>query len=267
MLAPFGPTNTHFGAARAEGWRDPSWERGGCHGALRCCARSVNLGPGCCWPVDLVSVPACSKYSQPVMGFAGAQKGSFWGRRRARVQAPWRCAGDGAQSSSAVPCQAGCPGEGRWAGCAGGMPGVWFWFGACFCFVWGLFLPQPLVTQSCGGGSCGAGSLRAPWGHDVLALVGWRRLQPLPQGDPNLFPANLISGHPKCTWAWRSMGRCEHSKFWGVRAVPRRCLQCWEGEDVTQGPSGSLCGRAEQLSLPPAAPASEESHFIYPLTC
>jgi len=48
----------------------------------------------------------------------------------------------------------------------------------------------------------------------------------------------------------------------------------WEGEDVTEGPSGSLCGRAEQPSLPAtlaplpaAAPASEESHFIYPLTC
>lgn len=48
----------------------------------------------------------------------------------------------------------------------------------------------------------------------------------------------------------------------------------WEGEDVTKGPLGSLCGRAEQPSLPAtlvpllaAAQASEESHFIYPLTC
>lgn len=48
----------------------------------------------------------------------------------------------------------------------------------------------------------------------------------------------------------------------------------WEGEDVTKGPLGSLCGRAEQPSLPAAlaplpaaAQASEESYFIYPLTC
>lgn len=48
----------------------------------------------------------------------------------------------------------------------------------------------------------------------------------------------------------------------------------WEGEDVTKGPLGSLCSRAEQPSLLAtlrlllaAAQASEESHFIYPLTC
>lgn len=41
----------------------------------------------------------------------------------------------------------------------------------------------------------------------------------------------------------------------------------WEGGDMTESPVGSLCGRVEQPSLPAAAQASEESHFIYPLTC
>lgn len=41
------------------------------------------------------------------------------------------------------------------------------------------------------------------------AVVVWRHLLPLPQGDPSLLPLNLMTGHDLCLWARGSAGRCK----------------------------------------------------------
>lgn len=65
-----------------------------------------------------------------------------------------------------------------------------------------------------------------------------------------------------------SQGRCEHSELWGFRpAAPCPCGPRGGHEEGTRGgPWPPPHNRARQ-PRPGAAKASEESHFIYPLTC
>lgn len=88
------------------------------------------------------------------------------------------------------------------------------------------------------------------------AVVVWRHLQPLPQGDPNLqshvwvshLRVDLVLGGEMQA---KQVLQYQKQVFgcpcgpWEVFAVP-----AWEGEDVARDPAGSLCGRAEQPSLP-----------------
>lgn len=238
-------------------------------------ARYVELRRSCCWLVDPSSVPACSEHSRCVIGFARAQKEGFWGRRRALAQAPWRCAGErGAERVSS-------PEPRRWV-----MGRMHQRDAQGLAFVWSLFLLQPHVTRSCEGGSCDAGSLRARWGPDVLPPEGCGGLEASPAPSRRRPQPALSESHDWVSHVPVDLGLCGWRQAEQVLECQKQVLRCpcslrevilvlrWEREDVTEGPEGSLCGRAEQPSLPAtlvplpaAAQASEESHFIYSLTC
>lgn len=65
-----------------------------------------------------------------------------------------------------------------------------------------------------------------------------------------------------------SQGRCEHSELWGFRpAAPCPCGPRGGHEEGTRGGPWPPPHNQARQPRPGAAKASEESHFIYPLTC